>query len=206
MSGEVADTSLRVVVLCGPNGAGKSTVAPRLLRGSLAVDEFVNADTIASGLSAFAPERVAMTAGRVMLARLDELEINRVSFAFETTLASRAFAPRLRRLTGGGYMVHLVYLWLPDADSAIARVRERVRSGGHSVPEEVIRRRYAAGIRNFMALYRPLTHYWRVVDNTGRGGPRLIAMGRASQTSFISRQALWRGFIAEGSRDQFPES
>ena len=82
-----------VVILAGPNGAGKSTAAPELLQGELSVNEFVNADVIARGLSAFDPDRAAIAAGRVMLARLDELAHQRESFAFETTLASRSFAP-----------------------------------------------------------------------------------------------------------------
>src|ERR1044071_7909514 len=92
-----------VVILAGPNGAGKSTVAPALLRGALAVHEFVNADVIARGLSAFDPESVAIAAGRIMIARLRELARQRASFAFETTLASRSFAPWLRGLSSDGY-------------------------------------------------------------------------------------------------------
>jgi predicted ABC-type ATPase len=123
-----------VVILAGPNGAGKSTVAPALLHGALAVNEFVNADVIASGLSAFDPESAAIAAGRVMLSRIRELASQRVNFAFETTLASRSFAPWLRQLATSGYAVHLVYLWLPSADFAVERVAERVRAGGHNVP------------------------------------------------------------------------
>src|SRR3970040_1460506 len=108
----------KVVVIAGPNGAGKSTTAPKLLREALAVDEFVNADTIAAGLSAFAPERGAFTAGRAMLARLQELASAHDDFAFETTLSSRSFAPWLRGLQEGGYSVHLIYLWLPGAELA----------------------------------------------------------------------------------------
>ena len=59
--------SPKVVVIAGPNGAGKSTAATRILQDALAVQEFVNADVIARGLSAFKPESVALTAGRVML-------------------------------------------------------------------------------------------------------------------------------------------
>jgi predicted ABC-type ATPase len=92
-----------VVVIAGPNGAGKTTIAPRLLRDALAVSEFVNADPIATGLSAFRPESVAMAAGRVMLARLKALATAREDFAFETTLASRSFAPWLRSLRASGY-------------------------------------------------------------------------------------------------------
>ena len=62
-----------VIVIGGPNGAGKSTIAPGPLRDYLGIAGFVNADDIARGLSAFAPERVAREARRVMLNRLREL-------------------------------------------------------------------------------------------------------------------------------------
>src|SRR3954452_10640772 len=136
----MSDSGPQVIVIAGPNGAGKTTAAPFLLRDTLGVTEFVNADTIAQGLSAFEPEQVATAAGRVMLARLKELAERRANFAFETTLASRWFARWLQKLIGGGYTLHLLFLWLPSADFAVSRVADRVRAGGHTVPEETIRR------------------------------------------------------------------
>ena len=135
-----------IVILAGPNGAGKSTAAPTLLHGTLGVTEFVDADIIARGLSAFNVESVAMAAGRVMLARLRELARQRVTFAFETTLASRSFAPWLADLKDAGYAVDLMFLWLPSADFAIQRVADRVRRGGHTVAPETIRRKYRSGL------------------------------------------------------------
>lgn len=153
-----------VVILAGPNGAGKSTAAPELLQDELAVNEFVNADVIARGLSAFDPDRAAMAAGRVMLARLNELARQRESFAFETTLASRSFAPWLRDLRTSGYAVHLFFLWLSSPDLATQRVAYRVRSGGHNVPADTIRRRYHAGIRNLFSLYQPVVTSWAIYN------------------------------------------
>jgi predicted ABC-type ATPase len=89
-----------------------------------------------------------------VLRRLDELAAARRSFGFETTLASRSFAPRIRALTRAGYERHLIFLWLPSADLAVARVEDRVRRGGHAVPEDTVRRRYRSGLRNFFQLYR----------------------------------------------------
>jgi predicted ABC-type ATPase len=192
--------SPKVVVLAGPNGAGKSTAAPRLLRGALGVTEFVNADVIAQGLSGFSPERVALQAGRVMLRRIKELAAHRASFAFETTLASRSFVPRLSDLLETGYQVHLVFLWLPSAAAAVARVAERVRLGGHDVPEATIRRRYRAGLENFFRLYRPLATTWQVIDNSRRGHPKLVAAGRGSATTVIKDRAAWRQ-ICEGANN-----
>jgi predicted ABC-type ATPase len=147
----MSEKNPHVIVIAGPNGAGKSTTAPMLLKGTLGVTEFVNADVIAQGLSAFQPESAAFHAGRVMLERLHYLAKERVDFAFETTLASRSFAPWIAKLKQSGYTFHLVFLWLPSADFAVARVAERVRMGGHDVPEETIWRRDNKGIETSSA-------------------------------------------------------
>jgi predicted ABC-type ATPase len=181
----VAASRPLIVVLAGPNGAGKSTAAPSLLRDALAVEEFVNADTIARGLSEFRPEQAAVAAGRIMLARLDTLAHQRASFAFETTLASRTFAPWLRARQSAGYHVHIAFLSLPDAETALARVHDRARLGGHNVPEDAIRRRYANGLRNFFGLYHDLPDSWRLWDGNAPGGPRLIASKQADDTDIV---------------------
>ena len=181
----------RLVLLSGPNGSGKSTIAPKLLKGALAVSEFVNADTIAQGLSAFESENVAFQAGRVMLSRIKRLSNQGKDFAFETTLSSRSFVPWIKRLCEEGYSFHLIYLWLPSPEAAISRVAERARLGGHDVPEETIRRRYRAGIRNFFVLYRPLASTWRFYDNASRKGPILIAAGTNESDTMILDSNAW---------------
>ena len=186
----MSDLRPSLVILAGPNGAGKSTVAPALLHGALAVDEFINADVIARGLSAFDPEGAAIAAGRVMLARLRELTERRVSFAFETTLASRTFAPWLRDLKASGYEIQLLFLWLPSAEFALDRVADRVRAGGHDVPAETARRRYRAGLRNFFSLYEPLTSAWKLYDSSGLK-PALIAERLAPQALRVYDEAVW---------------
>ncbi len=143
-----------IIILAGPNGAGKTTAARLLLAD--AVDEFVNADDIARGLSGFAPQRSAFSAGRLMLERIHALADQRATFAFETTLASRTFAPWLANLRATGYHLGLLFLSIHDPDTCIARVRQRVAEGGHDVPPEVIRRRHARGLQNLFNLYLPL--------------------------------------------------
>jgi predicted ABC-type ATPase len=191
--------SHHLVVLAGPNGAGKSTSAPLILRDTLGINDFVNADVIAQGLSAFEPERVALSAGRIMLARLHELGRQRASFAFETTLASRSFAPWIERLIADGYQFHLVFLWLPQPEIAIARVAERVRHGGHHVPEETIRRRYDAGLSNFFRLYQPMTTSWQFCDNSSVSGPDPIASGLGRSTVAVTREETWQEIQARDS-------
>lgn len=190
-----------VVVIGGPNGAGKTTAAPRLLRGALRVDEFVNADTLAQGLSAFRPEDAAIQAGRILLERLGQLAGRRLSFAFEATLASRGLGRRLERLRGLGYHVHVVYLWLPSVDLALARVAARVRAGGHDVPRGAIVRRFDRGRRNFFVRYRPIANSWRLYDASPAEGPRIIAAGGSAGPVRIADDALWRR-AAEGYADE----
>ena len=145
-------------------------------------------------------EAAAVTAGRAVLRRLDELATARQSFAFETTLASRSFAPRIRRLIVQGYECHLAFLWLPSADLAVARVEDRVRRGGHAVPEETVRRRYRSGLLNFFGLYRSLTTTWRMYDNS-TDAPRLIATGAGAETLAVNDAAAWRRIRAGVSHE-----
>ncbi len=188
-----------IVLVAGPNGAGKSTTAPFLLRDALAVSEFVDADRIAQGLSAFTPETVAIQAGRVMLGRLDDLVRRRATFAFETTLASRSFAPWLRVRRSEGYDVYLVFLWLPDPDEAVRRVGERVAQGGHDVPADVVYRRYAAGLRNFFGLYQPLATAWRVYDTSALGPPQLLASGHGADATTVADRMRWTDLVRQWS-------
>ena len=180
-----------VVVLAGPNGAGKSTSAARLLPEALSVEEFVNADTIAQGLSAYRPEAAAVAAGRVMLERLHFLARERRDLAFETTLDGRGHARWLRELRASGYRVHLIFVSLPDPELAVARVAERVRQGGHHVPEDVVRRRFATGLTNLLTRYSGLVDSWQVYDNADLAGPRLIASRAAGMNAVIADPNAW---------------
>lgn len=193
------DNSPNLIIMAGPNGAGKSTVAPVLLRDTLGVTQFVNPDVIAQGLSAFEPDRMTFAAGRIMMTRLKALAKQRASFAFETTHASRSFAPWIRKLIQTGYQFHLLFLWLPSADFAVQRVADRVGLGGHNVPEILIRRRYEAGLCNFFALYQPLATTWQMYDNSGESGIRLIAAGQQTTLTQMGDAELWENLKQEYS-------
>jgi predicted ABC-type ATPase len=191
-----------LVVIGGPNGAGKSTAAPKLLRDTLDIVEFVNADHLAIGLSGFRPEAAAFQAGRVMLGRLRDLSERGASFAFESTLASRSFAPFIGRLRERGYDFLLVYLWLANAKQAKERVADRVRSGGHSVPGRVVTRRYRRSLLNFFQLYRALADEWRFYDNSGDfDDARLVAAGSGRAVTSTPDSALWEKLMRRYGRD-----
>jgi predicted ABC-type ATPase len=185
----------RMVVIAGPNGAGKSTLAPTILRDTFGLLEFVNADTISAGLSAFNAEAVALDAGRVMLTRLRELAAHKQSFAFESTLATRSYAPWISRLAQDGYEFHLLFLWLNNVELAIHRVAERVRNGGHSVSDDIIHRRYHRGLNNLSQLYLPLADSWVVYDNSGAGLPLLIASGEKERAATVVRPDVWQSVV-----------
>lgn len=178
-----------IVVISGANGAGKSTLAPYLLRDTFGILEYVNADTIAQGLSAFSPERFAIEAGRLMLRQLKLLALQKKDFAFETTLASKFYGKWLKGLQQRSYEFHLVFLYLQSAELAIERVRERVRIGGHNIPEDVIHGRYKNGLRNFFEIYQPIANSWRFYDVSG-DNPVLVAY-KAEKELQISKKDLW---------------
>jgi predicted ABC-type ATPase len=180
-----------VVILAGPNGAGKSTSAPLVVDQLMSIGAFVNADVIARGLAGYASESVAFQAGRIMLERLQELAGQRADFAFETTLASRTFAPFIRELRKAGYFVQLVYVWLNSADLCIERVRNRAMTGGHFVEEEIVRRRYERSLRNFFRLYQSLADDWRVYDNSHEGGSRIVAVGSRQTARDVQETQTW---------------
>lgn len=154
-----------IFILGGPNGAGKTTAARVLLPSKLRADTYINADEIARRIAPRNPEGAAFAAGRVMLTRIEELIAAGTSFAFETTCAGRSYVPLLERCKRDGWKVSLIYLWIPSPEYSLARVERRVRQGGHSIPEEVIRRRYKAGLFNMRYLYLPLADDATIYDN-----------------------------------------
>ena len=167
----------KLYIIAGCNGAGKTTASYTVLPEMLGCKEFVNADEIAKGLSPFNPESVAIEAGRLMLQRMDDLLSEGEDFAFETTLATRSYVKFVERTQAKGYFVTLLYFWLPTPEQAIERVATRVSEGGHNIPSDVIRRRYANGIRNLTTLYTPICDYWTIYDNSAADGIHKVAWG-----------------------------
>ncbi len=157
----------RVIIIAGPNGAGKTTFAREFLPREAACPVFVNADLIAAGIALFAPENAALRAVRLMLEELSHHFAAGISFAFETMLSGRGYLRLIKEWQAAGYQVKIIFLQLASADEAVARVAQRVKQGGHNIPEEVIRRRFAAGKDNFEKLYAPLVDAWALYDNAG---------------------------------------
>jgi predicted ABC-type ATPase len=167
---------LKIVIIAGPNGAGKTTFAREFLPNEGNCPTFINADLIAAGISPFAPESVSIRAGRLMLDEIDDRVRNRKSFAFETTLSGRSYLHKIRQWQELGYHVKLLFLSLPNAAVAIARVAARVSQGGHNIPENIIRRRFDFGLKNFDTMYKQQVDAWMLYDNS-ESKPRILAWG-----------------------------
>ncbi len=160
-------TQKTIIIIAGPNGAGKTTFARQFLPNEAGCPTFVNADLIAAGLSPFNPEQAAIKAGRLMLEQLAEHAQRGEDFAFETTLSGRAYVRMIRQWRQQGYRVKLIFLALDRPEEAIARVIQRVAQGGHFVPDELVRRRFAAGLRNFQTLYCQEVDDWFLYNTSG---------------------------------------
>ncbi|HXV28330.1 MAG TPA: hypothetical protein VD913_05120 [bacterium] len=165
----------KLYIVAGPNGAGKTTFAKKFLPDYAACKQFVNADLIAGGLAPFSPETAALHAGRLLLEEIKKLSAKKVDFGFETTLSGVTYTRLLKRLRQEGYQIHLFFLWLSSLELALGRIEDRVKRGGHFIPEKVVRRRFHKGIDHLLHLYRPLLDSWCLFDNSA-SLPHLIAV------------------------------
>lgn len=157
----------KVIIIAGPNGAGKTTFAREFLPGEADCPVFVNADLIAAGLAPFSPDAAAIQAGKLMLRQIKRHFLAHESFAFETTLAGRGWLRQITAWQREAYRVKLIFLKLGSPEEAIARVAQRVRQGGHAIPETTIRRRFASGLDHLYRHYVPVVDEWVVYDNSG---------------------------------------
>jgi predicted ABC-type ATPase len=185
-----------ISIIAGCNGAGKTTASFTILPEMLNCKEFVNADSIAAGLSPFNPESVAIEAGRLMLSRIDELM--KAGVDFETTLATRSYVSLVKAAQLAGYKVTLLFIWLDSPETAIQRVAERVAEGGHNIPEVVIERRYHRGIFNLINLYIPVCDSWLIVNNKNVV-PELIARGALTGGNMIKNHYIWSTINAQST-------
>lgn len=175
-----------VYIIAGPNGSGKTTFANKFLPDYAKCSNFVNADLIAQGLSPFAPRAAAIKAGRLVLKEIHNLADKNVDFAFETTLSGKSYVSFLKRLKKRSYSINIFFLWIPNAELALSRIKDRVASGGHDVAATDVRRRFRRGIYNFFKYYKPLADTWLLFNNADVR-PRLIAQEKGGRTEIIDK-------------------
>jgi len=162
-----------IYVIAGCNGAGKTTFAREFLPKEVKCLRFLNADEIARGLSPFQPSARALKAGRLLLEEVQQALEHRDTFALESTLSGKTYLRLFERARQLGYEIELHYLWLSSPAQAVARVRQRVKQGGHHVPAVDIRRRFHRSLVHLLADYLPLASRWAVWDSRGLPAKRL---------------------------------
>ncbi|HHP7242790.1 MAG TPA: zeta toxin family protein [Cyclobacteriaceae bacterium] len=180
----------KLYIIAGCNGAGKTTASYTILPDILDCKEFVNADEIARGISPFQPEKVGIEAGRMMLRRINNLLESEESFAFETTLSTRSYVKFVEKAKQLDYQITCLFFWLDSEELAISRVATRVKEGGHNIPEEVIRRRYSGGLKNFFNLFLPKVDNWLFVNNSG-DSYEIIAEGSMNEIT-VNNVLQWQ--------------
>jgi predicted ABC-type ATPase len=163
-----------VYIIAGPNGAGKTTFAKKFLTQYAKCPNFINADLIAQGLAPFAPSSAAIQAGKLVLGQIRYFSERGVDFSFETTLSGKTYQALIESLQEKAYKVHIYFLWIPTAGLAISRIQDRVAEGGHNIPKQDARRRFARSIKNFLNLYMPLADSWMLFNNAV-ATPELVA-------------------------------
>jgi predicted ABC-type ATPase len=178
-----------IYLIAGCNGAGKTTFAREFLLQEVGCPHFLNADYLALGLSPLSPQTAALKAGRLLLTEFKSLVANKETFAVESTLSGLTYLRLLRSAKRDGFRIYLHCLWLPSPAIAIARVRERVRKGGHDVPVADIRRRFARGRQHFVHDYAPLADRW-AVWNTLVNPPRLLCDSATCTAAELNRMLL----------------
>ncbi|MGD0061410.1 MAG: Zeta toxin family protein [Verrucomicrobiia bacterium] len=183
---ELPESQPIIYLIAGCNGVGKTTFAKTFLPHEAKCFNFLNADLIAQGLSPLNARAAAMKAGRLLLAEFHAFLRRHETFAFESTLSGTTYVRMLKQAKRKDFRLYLHYLWLPTPAIAIARVRERVKMGGHAVPETDIRRRFGRSLRHFVNDYAPLADRWALWDSQTSPPQLLVESETCSREQLMS--------------------
>ncbi len=160
-----------LTIIAGPNGSGKSTFT-RATQEALRVP-VIDPDQEARLFRPDAPEAAAIVGGRQAIKRARAYVANNESFAAETTLSGNTYLRIMAEVKQKGWQVNLIYIGIDNVQTSVERVAQRVAQGGHNVPEEDIRRRYARSLANLPAALQQADHSL-IFDNSTIKGHRQI--------------------------------
>lgn len=169
-----------LLVVAGPNGAGKTTLAREYESTKHIL--YVGADAIAESIAPSNPEGARFEAGRQFLQVVHDCLSRAEPMVVETTLSGRSFRRTIFKAKEMGYSVAIAYLFLESEAACIARVSERVRKGGHRVPDDDVRRRFSRSLVNFWNTYRKMADTWILLYN-GMGQLQDVAVGSGEHIS-----------------------
>lgn len=187
-----------IEIVGGPNGSGKSTLAESFLIGKKKTSLFINADTIASGISPLNQEVAAFAAGRLMVSAVQEAIQQGDSFSFESTLSGRSWLPILAKAAQQGYRIVTYFVFVNGVAESLQRIQARVRAGGHAIPSATVARRYPRCFQNFWNLYRPLSHDWYLIDNSGVKGRMVMSRMAFEELNVVEKEVFAAQFLKRG--------
>ncbi len=186
----------KLYIIAGPNGAGKTTFAKEFLPNYANCSNFVNADLIALGLAPFSPSSVNIKAGKLLLSEIDNFIVHKADFAFETTLAGKTYVNLIKEAKSKGYFIHIFFLWIPSLQLAKERIKQRVKQGGHHVPDADVKRRLNRSLKNFFDLYMPLADAWDIFNSEAK--PELVVKSNEKGVQILDKK-LYKFLIKEKS-------
>ncbi|HTU45751.1 MAG TPA: AAA family ATPase [Bryobacteraceae bacterium] len=177
-----------LTIFAGPNGSGKSSIIRRI--DFVGRDNLLEADAIATRIRASSPQLAAIMAGREVLRRTQEYVASGQDFAIETTLSGIWTTRAINQALMLGFFVRLVYICLDSAEKSIQRVHERVAQGGHDVPDDDVRRRYARSLSNAKKVLS-LVHETIIYDNSGPEPTLIVEIRSGRVVTKASELPLW---------------
>jgi len=180
-----------LVIVAGPNGAGKSTIAD-FLTANRSISRYINADVIARGMAAGEADGSDIGAGRVLLKLVKEAVSKRESFAFESTMSGLLWKNLIQEAQNIGYEVTICYVAVSSEDISLERIRQRVKEGGHNIPQDTVKRRYKKSLSRFLNSYRHKVDHWCFFDNSGRDAMMIAACTKSNELIF--EPEIWREY------------
>jgi predicted ABC-type ATPase len=183
----------RLYLIAGANGSGKTTLAHELLREEQGL-VFLNADETAAKIG----DSAGISAGRTILTDTAKMLADGKSFVIESTISGKYHRRVLDEARGRGYEIILIYVFLDALELNIARIKNRVRLGGHNVPEADVVRRFYRSVKNFGNV-ATLVDFWKLYYN-GVDGLEQIANGCGDDVEVLN-DGLYEKFTKGLSRE-----
>ena len=148
-------------IVGGVNGVGKSSFTGVLKEQTTDLGVIIDVDKITAELGGN-----IFAGGKAALKKIRECIDKNISFTQETTLSGYKTEATAKEVKELGYHVRMFYVGLDTVDESLQRIENRVKRGGHNIPQDVIRRRYVAGLKNLFERFADEVDLWMILPQT----------------------------------------